>query len=93
MISGMCKVARHYQIVVPKHVRNIIGLKIGDLVNFQLKKDGKIILTPVEVKKKDQQYFWTTKWQKAIKKSEQELKKGNFKTYNSAEELEKDIEK
>ena len=90
MISGMCKVARHYQIVVPKHVRDVVGLKIGDLVNFQLNEDGEITLIPVEIKRKDQQYFWTAKWQKTIKKSGQELKKGNFKVYNSGKELEKD---
>ncbi len=91
MITGMCKVARHYQIVVPKHIRNVIDLKIGDLVNFQLKKDGEITIVPIEVKKKKQHFFFTEKWQKMTKKSEQELKKGKCKTYRSGKELAKDI--
>ncbi|OIO73878.1 MAG: hypothetical protein AUJ85_06975 [Elusimicrobia bacterium CG1_02_37_114] len=87
MIAGVCKVARHYQIVVPKHIRNIIGLKIGDLINFKLKNDGEITMVPVEVKKKEQHFFFTAKWQKMIKKSENELKKGMYKTYHRSKEL------
>ena len=93
MITGTCKVARHYQIVVPKHIRELIGLVVGDLVSFKLKEDGEITLVPVEVKQKDQRYFWTRKWQKMATKSESEIKKGHFKRYRNGKELAKAIEK
>lgn len=77
IVTGMCKVTKNYQIVIPKHIRNVIGLKIGDLVIFKLKNNGEISIVPIEGKKKKQHYFFTEKWQKMIKKSERELSKGS----------------
>ena len=86
------KIARHYQVTIPRIIREISGLKEGELVNFEV-RNGEIIITPVCVVKKEQAYFFSPKWQKAVKKSEEELKKGHYKVYRSGKGLEKDIEK
>ncbi|MCK4244594.1 MAG: AbrB/MazE/SpoVT family DNA-binding domain-containing protein [Candidatus Omnitrophica bacterium] len=92
MSVTVAKITRHYQVVIPKEVREKSGLKEGDLVSFQ-EKDGEIIMNPVRVVRKDQTYFWSKRWQESIKKSEEEIKKGDYKIYRSGKELKKDVEK
>lgn len=91
MGSAIVKIARHYQVTVPQAIRKASGLREGELVNFEF-KDGVIIMTPVCVIKREQAYFFNEKWQKAIKKSEMEIRKGSYKVYRSGSELEKEIE-
>ncbi len=38
---------------------------------------------------KDQAYFFTEKWQKAIKTSEKAIKEGKYSAYSSAKNLQK----
>lgn len=86
------KIARHYQVTIPRTIRKISGLKEGELVSFEV-RDGEIVITPVYMVKKEQAYFFSEKWQKAIKKSEEEIKNGHYKTYKNSKELALDIEK
>jgi hypothetical protein len=41
---------------------------------------------------KNQAYFWTNKWQEGEKAADEDIKAGRVKTFNSAEELMKDLE-
>ncbi|MBU4134093.1 AbrB/MazE/SpoVT family DNA-binding domain-containing protein, partial [bacterium] len=70
IIAGISKVARHFQITVPKYVRESIGLNEGDLVNFEV-RDGKVIFVPVVLRNKEQAYFWTESWQSEVRKSKE----------------------
>lgn len=36
---------------------------------------------------KSQEYFWSKEWQDRIKASEEDLAKGNYKTFKTKEEL------
>ena len=92
MTTAIGKIARHYQVTIPLNVRKVSGLKEGELVNFEA-RDGEIIISPVCVVKKSQSYFFSEKWQRAVKKSEEDIKKGNYKVYRTSKELEKDIER
>ena len=92
MATTIVKIARHYQVVIPREIRERSNLKEGDFVSFE-EKDGEIVMIPVSVVKKDQAYFWSDKWQRKIKESESEIKKGHYKVYRSGAELKKGIEK
>ncbi|HCG76617.1 TPA: AbrB family transcriptional regulator [bacterium] len=92
MAVAISRITGHYQVVIPREVREKSGLKKGDLVSFQ-EKDGEIVMNPVRVIRRDQSYFWSKEWQKSIKKSEEEIKKGGYKTYRSGNQLREDIEK
>ena len=91
MVTGTCKVARNFQVVVPARIRESIKLKIGDIVNFQLMEDGSIKLTPMVLKRKDQEYFWTPKWQEEYKTSMKEYQEGKYKLYKSVKALKRDL--
>ena len=86
--AGISKVARHFQITVPKYVRESMDLHEGDLVNFEV-RDGKVIFTPVVLRNKDQAYFWTQAWQSDVRESRENFKKGNFKKFKSIKEMKK----
>jgi len=92
MSSSVVKVARNYQITLPREIREKCNLKEGDLVNFEI-RDSEIVLNPVCVVKKDQAFFFKPGWQGMVKKSEEEIKRGSCKTYRSAKMMEKDMEK
>lgn len=92
MSTTIAKIARHYQITIPRSVRQNSGLKEGDLVNFEI-RNGEIVMNPICIVKKDQAYFFNPKWQKEIKTSEEEIKKGRYKAYHSGRELKEEIEK
>lgn len=40
------KVGPKYQVVIPKDVREAVGLKPGDLIEAQLGRNGRIVLQP-----------------------------------------------
>jgi len=86
--AGISKVARHFQITVPKYIREVLRLHEGDLVNFEI-RNNKVAFTPVVLRNKEQAYFWTESWQSEIRKSEENLKKGNFKKFKSIKEMRK----
>jgi len=86
--AGISKVARHFQITVPKYVREVLKLHEGDLVNFEV-RNGKVVFVPVVLRNKEQSYFWTESWQSEVKKSKENLKKGNFKKFKSIKEMKK----
>ncbi len=92
MSNAIGKIARHYQVTIPRNIRKISGLKEGELVSFEV-REGEIVITPIYMVKKEQAYFFSKKWQKAIKKSEEEIKSGHYKTYRNVKELMPDIEK
>ena len=92
MAAAIAKIARHYQVVIPREIRERSNLKEGDLISFE-EREGEIVMIPVSVVKKDQAYFWSARWQKEIRESESEIKKGKSRVYRSGAELKKDIEK
>lgn len=87
MPEAISKLTHQYQITVPKNIRELLGLHRGDIVNFKVTKEGKIILSPVVLREREQAYFWTNKWRSEIKKSEENIRKGKFKTFKSVREM------
>jgi hypothetical protein len=47
---------------------------------------------PKRLVDKNQAYFWTKRWQASEKAADEDIKAGRVKTFNSAEELMKDLE-
>ena len=74
------------QIALPKDLRMVLNLQKGDLLSVDL-KEGKIILEPIIGIPKSQTWFWTSEVQEKIKVSEEDFIKGNFKRYNSIDNL------
>ncbi|GAH13460.1 unnamed protein product [marine sediment metagenome] len=84
------KVTRHGQITLPASVRKELGVEEGDLVEIEI-IDEKAVLIPKKLVDKSQAYFWTKEWQEAEKEASEDIKAGRVKTFDSAEELIKDL--
>ena len=80
------------QVTLPISVREKFNVEQGDVIEVEITAKG-ILLKPKKLIDSSQAYFWSKSWQKQIKKSEEEIKKGNYKVYRSVEDLKRDIEK
>jgi bifunctional DNA-binding transcriptional regulator/antitoxin component of YhaV-PrlF toxin-antitoxin module len=68
-----------------------MGIEEGDLVEIEIIND-RAVLVPQKLVDKSQAYFWTKKWQEGEKKADEDIAAGRVKSFNSAEELLKDLE-
>lgn len=84
------KVTRHGQITLPASVRKELGVEEGDLVEIEI-RDEKAVLIPKKLVDKNQAYFWTKEWQEAEREASEDIEAGRVKTFDSAEELIKDL--
>ena len=66
-----------------------MGIEEGDLIEIEVLGD-KAVLVPKLIDK-SQSYFWTEKWQENEKVADADIKARNMKTFDSAEELLKDL--
>jgi len=48
---------------------------------------------PKKLVDKGQAYFWTGRWQKAEKEAAEDIKAGRVKTFDSVDELVKDLDR
>ena len=68
-----------------------VNLHEGDHVVIE-EMDGGIFLRPVDWVDKSQKYFWTEEWQGRMLKSQEDLEKGDYQTFESMEDAVKDLE-
>ncbi len=85
------KVTRHGQVTLPASVRRKLGIQEGDLVEVVV-DDDKAVLLPKKIVDKSQAYFWTKEWQEAEKEASEDIKAGRVKTFDTVEELVKDLD-
>ena len=84
------KVTRHGQITLPAPVRKSLGIEEGDMVEIEV-IDDKAVLVPKRLIDKSQAYFWTKKWQDGEKETDEDIKAGRVRVFNSVEELIEDL--
>ena len=68
----LVKIQSKYQITLPKAVRELYGLKVGDYIEID-KNGEKISLRPVSVVPKDQRHFHTPEWQKKEDQADKDI--------------------
>lgn len=68
-----------------------VNLHEGDHVLIEKRDDG-IFLRPVDWVDKNQKYFWTKEWQEKMRRSQDALDKGEYKTFDNMEDAIKDLE-
>ena len=84
------KVTRHGQVTLPASIRKKLGIEGGDLIEVTV-EDDRAVLLPKKLIDKSQAYFWTKEWQEAEKEASEDIKAGRVKTFDTAEELLKDL--
>ena len=80
------------QVTIPSALMKKLKLNIGDKLDIK-EKDGKLIITPVMVVPRDQEWYWSKEWQEKEIKADQELKAGNIHSANNIDDLMEQLEK
>lgn len=80
------------QVTLSKSILDHLNIDEGDAVEARLESDGTIRLVPMIQVPADQAWFWNEKWQKEEKQAEEDLEKGNYKAFNSVDDLFADLE-
>ena len=78
------------QITIPKELAKGLNLKAGDYLNFEI-EDGKLIIIPVALIPKDQQWYWTDEWQEGEREADEDIKASRVKTFDNVDDLIKEL--
>lgn len=86
------KVRRNFQVTLPATIREKIGIKEGDYIEFETREEG-ILIKPKEIIDKSQSWFWSKEWQKGEKEADRDIKLGRTKTFDSVDDLLAELKK
>lgn len=91
-MGSAAKVQRNFQITLPAAVRKQAHVKVGDLVDFEVREDG-ILIKPLATIERSQLWFWSKRWQAEEQKAQQDFRKGRVKVSKSAKEFLDELDK
>jgi len=80
------KVTSGRRIVLPKS----LDIKEGDVLEIE-EKEGEIVLKPVVIIPKSQQWFWKKEWLEKEKEASNDLKEGRYKDFKKVRHLLKEL--
>ena len=72
-------------VTIPKKVRERIGIKPGDIVEFIPEKD-KLLLKPLFVVEKRENFLNEKEWRKFIHIVKEQIRRGEYTSYENSEE-------
>ena len=89
------KISTKGQVAIPKKIRDALKLRPGDELDIRIEGNN-LMLVPVKTIKipRDQEWFWTKKWQEGEKEVEEDIQSGRvYGPFTSAKEMKKNFEK
>lgn len=78
------------QVTIPKNLVKKLNLKVGDKLDIDI-KDGKLIITPIIIIPKDQEWYYTREWQEMENEADKQLREGIANVAETKEELYKGL--
>jgi AbrB family looped-hinge helix DNA binding protein len=87
VLHDCVRVGAKHRITIPSRIATALPLKEGGYVLMRL-VERELELLPIP---KDQLWFWTPEWQKKEREADEEIAQGNLRTFDSVEELLKDL--
>jgi hypothetical protein len=71
----------------------ILHLRPGDEIDFEVQEAGTVRLVPVKTIKvpRDQAWFWSPEWQQKEKEADADLAAGRYRDFESLDDLLKDM--
>jgi len=80
------------QVTIPSALLKKLKLNIGDKLDIK-EKDGKLIITPVMVVPRDQEWYWSKEWQEKERRADEDLGAGKIHSANNIDDLMEQLEK
>ena len=78
------------QVTIPKELVIKLNLQVGDQLDID-EKDGKLIITPVVVIPKDQEWYYSRKWINMEKKVDKQIEENEIFSADDPDKLFKDL--
>ena len=91
MAVELLRIRSNFQITLPPAVRRAVQAKVGDTLLAEVTQDGSIVLKPVAIIDKSQEYFWTKRWQAGEREAKEDIKIGRIQEYDSMRQLVSDL--
>lgn len=91
-MGAAAKVQRNFQITLPVAVRKQAHVRVGDLVDFEVREDG-ILIKPLATVERSQLWFWSKRWQDEERKVQQDFRKGRVKVSKSVKAFLDELDK
>ena len=77
---------KRYTLTIPKSIRERLHVKEGEYIEAEVKGES-LVLTPVKVIRKGQEYFWTKEWQGGEREADEDIKAGRLSRVYEKDEL------
>ncbi len=84
------KITSRGQVTIPEAIRQALKLEEGSILQFEL-DGGRISAVPLALIPQDQAWFWTKEHQKREREADEDLAKGRYKDFSSADSLMKNL--
>jgi len=86
----LVQIQKKNQVTLPAGVRKQLHLKEHDFLALEI-EGNRIILTPQKVISREQEWFWTGRWQEGEREADRDIMEGRVATFNTADELMDDL--
>ena len=86
----LLSIKKRFTLTIPKSIREKLHVKEGEYVEAEVKGHS-LVLTPIKVIKKDQEYFWTKEWQESEREADENIKSGRLSRAYTEDELDQFI--
>ncbi|MEQ8225327.1 MAG: AbrB/MazE/SpoVT family DNA-binding domain-containing protein [Candidatus Eremiobacterota bacterium] len=86
----LLQIQKKNQLTLPADIRKTLQLKEHDLLAVEV-EGNRIILTPQKVINRDEEWFFSKRWQEGEKEADRDFKDGNYKDFENVEDLIKDL--
>jgi antitoxin MazE len=86
----LLQIQKKHQLTLPADIRKKLQLKEYDVLAVEV-EGNRIILTPQKVINREQEWFFSKRWQEGEKEADRDFKDGNYKDFDNTEDLLKDL--
>lgn len=82
---GRASVRDKGQITLPQAVRESLGVKNGDEIEFEVVADGEVLMRGLRLIPTSQAWFWTESWQRGEREASEDIEHGRVETFKDDE--------
>jgi AbrB family looped-hinge helix DNA binding protein len=86
----LLQIQKKNQLTLPANIRKTLQLKEHDFLAVEV-EGNKIILTPQKVINREEEWFFSKRWQEGEKEADRDFKDGSYKDFENVEDLIKDL--
>jgi AbrB family looped-hinge helix DNA binding protein len=82
---GRVSVRDKGQVTLPAAVREALGVKNGDEIEFEVISEGEVLMRGLKLIPASQAWFWTESWQRGEREAGDDIVYGRVETFKDSE--------